>query len=164
MIETDDALTLIERDGTQSLFLKNGRFYTAFQFDLYVHDGTDVKQMLLNAERNQGHQLLYNKVENGHYRVAALSFRNNEFNGNDGELLNIVLSNASANEVNICDICFFDTEGNKYLFDDIEGAITTDLIPALSQETKDIYDLQGRKHATIQRGINIGGGKKVIVK
>lgn len=164
VVETDDALTLIERDGTQSLFLKNGRFYTAFQFDLYVHDGTDVKQMLLNAERNQGHQLLYNKVENGHYRVAALSIRNNEFNGNDGELLNIVLSNAYANEVNICNICFFDTEGNKYLFDDIVGAITTDLIPALSQETKDIYDLQGRKHATLQHGINIVGGKKVIVK
>lgn len=68
----NDAISLTGSGGCLSLNLENERSYTAFQFDLFVPEDVDVTAMLLNAERKQGHQLLYNKVENGHYRVAVL--------------------------------------------------------------------------------------------
>ena len=125
--ETNDVLSLTGRDGILSLNLENERYYTAFQFDLYVPEGADVTQLLLNAERKQKHQLLYNKVEEGHYRVAALSTSNNEFNGNNGELLNISLTGADNSEVSIRGIHFFDAQGKDYLFDDICGASPTSI-------------------------------------
>ena len=77
-----------------------------------VPEGTDVEKMMLNTLRQQQHQLLYNKLENGHYRVAALSTVNDIFNGNDGELLNIAVSGTGSNEVSISDIHFIDVRGN----------------------------------------------------
>ena len=164
-IDCNDALSLIERNGILSMNLENERYYTAFQLDLYVPEGADVTQMLLNAERKQKHQLLYNKVEEGHYRVAALSTSNNEFNGNTGELLNIALVGADNSEVSIRGIKFFDAKGQEYLFEDIESAITTSVnrpTPAPSLYGGEIYDLQGRKREKIQRGVNIVEGKKII--
>ena len=163
-VTANDMLSLTEHNGTLSLNLENERYYTAFQFNLYVPENTDVTQMMLNAERKQGHQLLYNKVEDGHYRVAALSTFNRTFDGDNGELLNIALNNISEEEVSIRDIHFFDTMGNDYLFEDIEATITTSLTPTLSKGEGDIYDLQGRKRDKIQRDVNIVNGRKIMVK
>ena len=153
------------KDGTLSLGLENQRGYTAFQFDLYVPKGTDVTRMMLNAERKQGHQLLYNKVEDGHYRVAALSTSNNGFIGNNGELLNITLNDATGNEVSIRNIHFLDADGQDYLFDDIVGSMTTDInspSPTLTKDEENIFDLQGRKREKLQRGVNIVNGRKIL--
>ena len=159
-----DAINLTESNGNLSLNFENERSYTAFQFDLFVPEYVDVAQMSLNTERKQGHQLLYNKVEDGHYRVAALSTSNNEFNGNDGELLSFALNDETGEEVSIRNIHFFDANGNDYLFEDVEESITTGLTPTLSKGEGDIYDLQGRKREQMQRGANIVNGKKIMVK
>ena len=166
-VSGNDALILAEANGSLSLCLDNERYYTAFQFDLYVPENADVSKMMLNGERSQQHQLLYNKVEEGHYRVAALSTSNNEFNGNDGELLNIALSGVAGEEVSVRNIHFFDAWGRDYRFEDIEGANATAIsrpssVPFFYGE--EIFDLQGRKRSMLQRGVNIVGGKKVIVK
>ena len=164
-VTANDMLRLTERSGNLSLNLQNELSYTAFQFDLYVPEDADVTQMMLNAERKQGHQLLYNKVENGHYRVAALSTSNRTFDGDNGELLCIALDEISGEEVSIRDIHFFDTMGNDYLFEDIEGAITTGVRQIDNEQlTIDnaIFDLQGRRQEKIQRGVNIVNGRKII--
>ena len=163
----NDVLSLTEWNGSLSLNLQNERYYTAFQFDLYVPEGSDVTQMSLNTKRKQGHQLLYNKVKDGHYRVAALSTSNNEFIGKEGELMNIVMNGVSDDEVSVRDIHFFDVKGNDYLFEDIYGSTVTSVRQIdngkLIMENS-IYDLQGRKRLALQRGVNIVGGNKVIVK
>ena len=123
--ESAEILSLAEGENGLSLALENQRNYTAFQFDLYVPEGVDVMQILLNAQRKQKHQLLYNKVEDGHWRVAALSTSNRTFLGNDGELLSIALDGISSEGITLSDIHFFDAEGNDYLFDDITlGSVT----------------------------------------
>ena len=162
-----DVLYMSDSNGTLSLNLENEREYTAFQFDLFVPEGAEVSQMLLNAGRKQGHQLIYNKVEEGHYRVAALSTSNQTFNGNIGELLNITLNGISGEEVRLCNIHFFDAEGQNYLYEDLESTIATEiesLHPAFSQSEGAIYDIQGRRQERMLHGINIVGGKKVVVK
>ncbi len=161
-VTANDILSLRQHNSSLSMNLENERNYTAFQFDLYVPEDVDVTQMMLNAERKQGHQLLYNKVEEGHYRVAALSTSNNEFKGHDGELLSIALNELSGDEVSIRNIHFFDAMGNDYLFEDVESAITTSLTLTLSKGKGDIYDLQGRKRKKLQKGVNIVNGKKIL--
>ena len=164
---TNDVLSLTEWNGCLSLNLQNERCYTAFQFDLYVPEGSDVTKMSLNTKRKQGHQLLYNKVKDGHYRVAALSTSNNEFIGKEGELMNILMNGVSDDEVSVRNIHFFDVKGNDYQFDDIEGANTTglnSLTPALSEREGDIYNVAGQRLNKMQKGINIVGGKKVVIK
>ena len=160
----DDMFSLTEQYGFLSLNLKNERNYTAFQFDLFVPEDVEVTRIMLNAERKQGHQILYNKVEDGHYRVVALSTSNNSFNRNDGELLKIVLNGVTGCDVNVRNIHFFDADGNDYMFEDIKYAITTSLTPAFSKSEGDIFDLQGRKQTELQRGINVVDNKKTLIK
>ena len=163
----NDVLCMSGSNGILSLNLENECCYTAFQLDLYVAESSEVSQMMLNAGRRQGHQLLYNKIEEGHYRVAALSTSNHAFIGNDGELLNITMNGASGDEVSVRNIRFFDAEGHSYLLEDVERAITTSVnrpTPDPSLYGGEIYDLQGRKREKVQRGVNIVGGKKMIVK
>ncbi len=160
----NDILSLTEFQGSLSLSLENEHNYTAFQFDLFVPEDVEVTRIMLNAERKQGHQILYNKVEDGHYRVVALSTSNKSFNRNDGELLKIVLNGVTGCDVNVRNIYFFDADGNDYMFEDIKYAITTSLTPAFSKSKGDIFDLQGRKQTELQRGINVVGNKKTVVK
>ena len=163
----NDLLSLTEHGDCLLLNLDNERSYTAFQFDLFVSKDADVDKMMLDATRRQEHQLLYNKVAVGHYRVAALSTSNNAFNGNDGALLSIALTGSDNSEVSIRNIHFFDAQGKDYLFEDIESAIATGINnPSHDSDLNggEIYDLQGRKHEKMQKGVNIISGRKIMVK
>ena len=164
---TSTGILSLTRNGKAfALNLTNGQAFTAFQFDLYVAEDVDVVQMKLNSKRQQKHQLLYNKVEDGHYRVAALSTSNDTFQGTAGELLSIVMDDALDADVEISNIHFFDTKGNDYAFDTIGVDQETGVnnVNGNNNVNDNIYDLQGRKLSRLQRGVNIIGGKKVIVK
>ena len=120
-MESIDALRLTRNGKAISLDMPNSRDYTAFQFDLYLSEDADVAQIMLNTQRKQKHQLLYNKVEDGHYRVAAFSTTNRTFQNNEGELLSFDMDGKTGKEATISNIQFFDVKGNAYLFDAING-------------------------------------------
>ena len=164
-----DVLTLISTDNGMSLCMENERNYTAFQFDLFVPEGTDVAQMLLNAQRKQKHQLLYNKVEEGHYRVAAISTSNRMFQGNDGELLSFALDSDIEGEISIRNIHFFDTKGGDYMFNEIlyEGTTTGIAVtPSTTPMDGAFYTIDGRRigEKPTTKGLYIVNGKKVVIK
>lgn len=165
-VERNDVLSLTQSSNSLALNLSNGRGYTAFQFDLYVSNDAIVNQMMLSSERRQGHQLLYNKLETGHYRVAVLSTSNSTFQGDEGELLSFAVEGAPFAEASIRNILFFDTHANGYAFDDMSIDMATGLHDVNINGNKDdvIYDLQGRKLSKVQRGVNIVNGKKTVVK
>ena len=160
----DDRLTLTENDNhSLSLALESLRPYTAFQFDLYTNSDADVMAMTLNAARKNGHQLLYNKVDEGHYRVVALSVANNGFN--------IQLHGVNTDDVTIGNIHFITGDGTDHRFDDLSLSSATgieSLTPVPSPEGEgNVYDLSGRKvseSSVLPKGVYIVNGKKVIVK
>ena len=168
-----DVLTLASTDNGMSLCMENERNYTAFQFDLYLPAGTDATGMLLNAQRKQGHLLIYNKVEEGHYRVAAISTSNSTFSGYDGELLAVSLEGIASEDICLRNIRFFTTDGEEHRFDDIvmQSGTATDIASPQqpsNEEAQDIYDLQGRKmvngkwlNGKSSKGIYIVNGKKI---
>ena len=174
---TSDALMLTQGSNGLSLLLENQRYYTAFQFDLYVPEGVDVMQMMLNAQRKQKHQLLYNKVEEGHWRVAALSTSNRTFADNSGELLRFTLAGNANGDIVVSDIHFFTPDGEDCTFNDIQMkvGVATDIQtagnPQQTADNPDVYDLSGRKienskwsNRQLPKGIYIVNGKKVIIK
>ena len=164
----DDVLTLTSTDNGMSLCMENERNYTAFQLDLYLPAGTDATDMLLNAQRKQGHQLIYNKVEEGHYRVAAISTSNHTFSGYEGELLAVGLEGIANEDICLRNIRFFTTDGEEHQFDDIvmQSGTATDIAspqqPSNGEEA--IYNLAGQRIQKMQKGINIVNGKKVMSK
>ena len=168
----DDRLTLTKNDEhSLSFSMESQRDYTAFQFDLYTNSEDDVMGLRLNTARKHGHQLIYNNVDEGHYRVVALSVANNTFNGNNGELLNIQLDGFNAADMTISNIHFITTDGTDYRFDDLRMSGATgieSLTPNPSpKEEGNVYDLSGRKvseSSVLPKGVYIMNGKKVIVK
>ena len=169
-IISNDVLTLTE-NANQSLSLSlegNGQF-TAFQLDLILPNDLDVSSILLNSQRKQKHQLLYNKVSDGKYRVTALSTSNRVFLGSAGELINIAIDGRVTGDVMIDNIHFVTVQGNDIPFNTVylNGSSTT-RIEGLDGESikkdQQIYNLNGQRVAVPRKGINIIGGKKVIVK
>ena len=166
-MESIDALRLTRNGKAISLDMANSRDYTAFQFDLYLSEDADVAQIMLNTQRKQKHQLLYNKVEDGHYRVAAFSTTNRTFQNNEGELLSFEMDGKTGKEATISNIQFFDVKGNAYLFDAIGIDTETALDSVTTINNNDasaVFDLQGRKLSKLQRGVNIVNGKAIIIR
>lgn len=165
--DNDATLRLTKNGKAISLDMTNTRDYTAFQFDLYVSEDADVTQMQLNVQRKQTHSMLYNKVGNGRYRVAVLSPSNITLNDNEGEILSFIIDGETSANTSIQNLQFFDTKGNAYLFDAIGIDTETSLdsvVTINNNETGAVYDLQGRKLSKVQHGVNIVGGKALIVK
>ena len=116
-----------------------------------------------------GHQLLYNKVSDNCYRVAALSLSNAVFKGREGELLNISIDGLAADKISIHDIHFVTKTAVDVTFDDIyvSGTVTGIDNIDVNEGNSVVFDLQGRKLSKAQRGVNIirsnKGRKKVFV-
>lgn len=168
----NDHLTLTKHDDHSLAFsMESLRDYTAFQFDLYTNSEDEVMGLALNAARKNGHQLLYNKVDEEHYRVVALSVANNGFNGTNGELLNIQLDGVNTLDVTVGNIHFITTDGTDHRFDDLTvqgNATSIGVTPNFSPKgERSIYDLSGRKvseSSVLPKGVYIVNGKKVVIK
>lgn len=170
----DDHLALIDnQDGSLSINLENGNEYSAFQFDIYLAEGTDIADIKLNETRKNRHQLLYHKIEEGHYRVAAISLSNNSFAGNEGELLKIFIDQMNGNEAKVSDIFFTTPSGCEKAFNIIIPETTaTDIenkwMSTEEKEEKNAewYSISGFKlnSKPQNHGIYITNGKKIQIK
>ena len=167
---SDGILTLTRNtDQSLSFSMEDNSAYTAFQFDLTIPEGMDVTQMTLNSLRKQNHQLLFNKIDAGHYRVVALSTSNNSFNGTAGELLNMAFDSQPTDDIVIDNIHFVTAQGNDLLFSaiGISGDTPTSISGVSSNATNSdgkVYNLNGQRLTKLQKGLNIIQGRKVLIK
>ncbi len=164
-----NVLTLCSNnDSRLSLHMEGNAQYTAFQFDLWTPKDIELIQVALNSQRRQGHQLLYNKVSDGHYRMVVLSTSNNVFKGTSGELLGMMLDGFDTNDIRVDNIHFVTTDGIDVPFDalGLSDDSVTDIhtTKMVGSETRDIYNMNGQRLIAPQKGLNIIGGKIVLVK
>ena len=157
-LNCDDSYLSMQMEG-------EGRF-AALQFDLWMPSEMDIMQLSLNSSRRQGHQLLYNKVSDGHYKVAVLSTSGKAFKGTSGELLGITLDTFANDEVYLDHIHFVTTDGIDVPFEPVRVSYATIIRNPESTEFENdpIYNLNGQRMNSPQKGLNIIGGKKVVVK
>ena len=170
----NDVLSLCHNNEDRlSVQLEGTERYTAFQFDLWLPSDMNLMSLSLNNLRSQGHQLLYNKVEDGHYRVVVLSISRETFNGKAGELLSMMLDGYAKDDIRIDNIHFVTSQGYDVPFNAVSaryaGAVTGIQViePANVEkrtEKQIIYDLNGQRLESLKKGINIVGGRKIIVK
>lgn len=152
-------------DNGLSLTLTGDMNFTAFQFEVDVPEGFDISAMRINSQRKDNHQLLFNKVADNRYRVAALSLSNAVFKDCDGVLLSISLEGTGLLDICIHNIHFVTTNGTDVVFDNVFlNGNTTGIADVHAKEDAPVYDLQGHRHSTLQRGTNIVGNRKIIVK
>ena len=172
--QSKDFLSLLHNNEDKlSMQLEGTERYTAFQFDLWLPSDMNLMSLSLNNLRSQGHQLLYNKVEDGHYRVVVLSTSTETFNGKEGELLSMMLDGFANDDIRIDNIHFVTSQGYDIPFDAVSarysGTITDiqNIEPANVEkqiEKQTIYDINGQRRESLRKGINIVGGRKVVIK
>ena len=163
---SDNVLSLTGDGSALSLQMDGDGRFAAFQFDLRLPSDMDVMKLSLNDMRRQGHQLLYNKVSDSHYRVVALSTSGNAFNGVSGELLGITLDDFASDEVYLDNIHFVTTEGIDVPFDSVRWGYATSILrpEATSRDDQPVYNLNGQRLDSPRKGVNIIGGKKIVIK
>lgn len=150
-----------------SLCLNGETDFTAFQFTMDLPEDVNISDLHLNDVRKDRHQFLYNKMEDGSYRVVVLSLTNNMFNRSEGELLKISLNAQVSNDISIRDIYFVTINGTEVAFEDIRFSGTTTQIKDLTSRNNTnntLFDLQGRRRQSSQKGVNIINGKKIFIK
>ena len=158
-------------DNYLSLQMEGNEKFTAFQFDLWIPKDMDVMDMQLNDSRRQGHQLLYNKLGDGHYRILAFSLSINEFSGVSGELLGITLDGLATDNICLDNIHFVTAGGIDVQFETVSvlhvsNGIATNIhrSDTPNDDNQYIYNLNGQRFNAPKKGLNIIGGKKVLVK
>ena len=123
----------------------------------------------MNNQRRNGHQLSYNHIGNNVYRVLIYGLDGKSFNGQEGELVNILTSSISGN-VSIENIRFITNRKTVKEFASVD--VTATGIETVSKmAAADIYTVDGhlvRKQATttdgLKKGIYIINNHKIIVK
>ena len=162
-----DLLTLNSTDHGKKLALElnNESDFVAAQFDVRLSDGQQVKNILLNSRRTNGHALTWSMIDANTCRVLVYSLSNKTFRENAGELLQIELTGTSDTVV-VDNITFVNSAMEAKLFDPIYGG-TTGIQTMKSDEAEKVYyDLNGRKlnQRPSTKGVYIKNGQKYIVK
>lgn len=159
----DDKIALLA-DGRQlSLNLEGSTVFTACQFDLNVPSA--MLDAALSSIRSNGHTLLYNKLEDGRYRVVVISTSNATFKNTQGVLLTMTLDGA-ASAATVSDVHFITPEGVDHTFSAINATTVTGIenINNATQNEGSWYNVQGMKVKSPKHGVYIHNGKKVILK
>ena len=166
--ECSDILQMGGDNNSFAMSLSNENTYLGFQCDIKLPEGATLYSIDLNESRAAGHTLMYNRLDDGSYRVVAFSLKGESFFGNMGDLLLFTTEGAEQGEVSMENIFFIDSDLNKVAFNDIT-AIATGISPAFA-DTNDtpVYNLAGQmvnvksSNRKLQKGIYISKGRKTV--
>lgn len=146
-------------DGTQ-LLLQNQTMFTGFQMDVTLENGAELNGVQL-SDRAKDMTLVYNKVGNNTWRIAAISLSRTAISGNDGCLLTLDV-NGNGN-VNVNNNIFTDANTQGYSLS-LTAPTGISAIKAAMAEGTVVYDMQGRRVENPAKGLYIVNGKKVVLK
>ena len=149
-----------------SVSLTNEGQYLGMQYDLVLPEGMTLEDVTLNKSRAAGHTVMWNRLEDGSYRVLAFSTNGTPFFGNMGELLNLRLSGNHSGQVRMENIFFVGIDLQKHRFEDLYLQATgiCEREKGIVKSGEAVYDLQGRKVTTPRKGLYLKGNNKYLVK
>ena len=162
---TGDYMVLnTNQTGDFALSLTNEDSYLGMQCDIVLPQGATLDDVKVNDSRCNGFTTLWNRMENGSYRVALFAANGNAFFGQSGDLLSFSIEGTQGGTLKVENIFLVDTNLQKRSFDSLT-ANTTGIGEIENSKTgkRNGYDLQGRKTAA-KKGIRIIDNRKVVAK
>lgn len=116
-----------------ALELINESVFTAFQVDILPPKGLDFNTDSFQlTSRAANHAVSVKKFDDGRIRVVCFSIDNTPFTGNDGALLNMVLTAepdiAETAELHLNNVIFTTSSAKEYILDNSSTRITTERI------------------------------------
>ena len=143
------------------LVVEDASRYVAMQFDVMVHEGETVEDVVLNSAPK--HVLSCRQIEKNHYRVVAYSMQNASFDPKE----NVLISLKRARGASVENAVFVTTDGRCI---DMVIANEATRIDTITQKTNfdNIYNLSGQYMGTdmekLPKGVYISNGKKFIIQ
>ena len=136
--------------------------FTAFQFDVEMSEGIELKDAKLIANAGS-HKLYYIKNGQNTYKVMGVSMDNSTLAANDL----VELKFSKGGDVQISNIVFVTPQENRIHFAS-GNAVVTGIDSIVSDQSEEIFDLSGRKldieRNRLPKGIYIINNKKVVIK
>jgi hypothetical protein len=162
---TDNSLLLNTcADGTIAVGVNTDIPYVASEFIVEVGSG----QSLEDVTTDKQHRATFVPVDDTHYKVMTYSSSNQQFADTDAML---TLHVSGEGLVTVRDAMLVDEDYKGVTFAPTSGGYTTGIMQMengkLIIENSSVYDLQGRKHDTLQpfkHEVLIVNGKKQVVK
>ena len=152
-------------DGIRLDIADAGRF-TAFQFDVEVPEGTELKDAVLTGSEDT-HLIRIAKTGENSYRVMAVSLNNTSLMATAQGLLKLSLSDNSRSVV-IDNIKFVTPQGESVYFSASQKGSTTGIREIDAGQDEIIYDMSGRRVNTtrenLPKGIYIVNNTKVVIR
>ena len=137
--------------------------FTAFQFDVEVVNGVELKEVCLNADTH--HDLQFVRIGEDSYRVIGVSMDNSTLTTNGNDFVELRLSKEC--DAQISNIVFVTPDETKVHF---AGSYVnlTDIRNTTLDQSEEIFDLSGRKidaeRSRLPKGVYIINNKKVVIK
>lgn len=193
-IPDDDISQLIPTTSAKGIDinLSNDAKYTAFTMDVALPEGMTVNDISLDRKRAPRHQLVFNKLSDGRYRIIGFSPTLDSFNGNNGTLLTIKTNKKGIGKIGIDNVHFVDLNAQEYSLNASPGNTTgidivdsetrvyangSDIIVEADKDMNvNVYTVSGLLYKTLDvkagrnvfdgndAGIYIANGVKLIIK
>lgn len=134
---------------------------SAIQFDVTVPEGASIADFVLSNRAN-GLNVATNKIGTDKYRVLVLSFDGTGIEGTEGALVNFNVNGVG--EVLVDNVITAGDRATRLNAAKVAvSGITTGIADATVNTTSEaIFGLNGVRFNTLQQGINIVNGKKIV--
>lgn len=117
-------------------------------------------QSLVDVTTDMRHVATWKPLGDNRYAVLVYSTGNASFNDNDN-LFGITLSGDG--DLNVNNLLLVDTDRQEHWVGSVSGAVTDGIDIMREQNSSEVvYDLQGRKVKSMQKGVYIVNSKKVV--
>ena len=151
-------------DGALSLHIDAPDNYMASQMEIHLAEGQMLRNVVLNNQYKDSHQLVYDKVGKNCYRILIFSMGNEAY-PTDDELIKISVT-GSGGDVEVREAVMVTSQKEQRFYDPIsiyQPEATTELVDIYSTDGR-LIKSQAKDTSGLRKGVYIIKGKKVIVK
>lgn len=165
-IDVTDVVTVIDVilgkvDLSRGVDMVERPAYTAFQMDLTILAGSTLEDISLTDIAGDSHELAYNMLPDGSYRVVVWSMSNMALPDAWDKMIRLNLIGQGNGQPNIDRAVFVTINGDRELLTDLTSIAQ---ISKQKSQTSNLYDLQGRRVGKNTKGLLIENGRKVMIK
>lgn len=160
-----DKANISVNNGHCTLNLENSESFVALRATVKLPKGAEMRNVVMESERADGHQVLTQAVAPGRYNLVVYSKDGNVMRDGSAPLLHFDVSGCKATEIIVDGIQLVNKQYETVLLPAISGA-TNGIVDVEADDSNQqpYYNITGARVNKPTRGIYIQNGRKVVVK